>query len=147
MSISAISGAAGSYAANFQSAFTQRRSDFSALGLALKSGDLAGAKAAFAALQADMKNIAGQTAQPSASGTQKSDLFTQLAQALASGDLTGAQQAFAALQAQAGHGHHHRHCGGGTSAGSPANASGGNASSGTDGNALASTGTVLDTSA
>lgn len=105
----AIDGISGSSAAHSTMAayYKQRQQDFSALGQALSAGDLAGARKAFAALQADSGNIkaASQTAgAQNGKGGSTGDLFAALKKALDSGDLAGAQQAFAALvQARASH--------------------------------------------
>jgi len=162
MSLSILGGVAASALSTVQNPFAQRRSDFAALGQALKSGDLAGAQSAFAALQADRSGFAnalqgasGGNAVPgasAASGSAATDPFSQLAAALASGDLAAAQSAFAALQA--GHGHHHHHGGGsgvpaaaGASASTGTSAGGGSAGAGdsdNDGDGASGVGSLIN---
>ena len=91
-------------------AFKQRRRDVEALGQALSSGNLSGAKRAFSALQQDFKNprVTQPGPQAQVNGQDKFQAALKaLAQALGTGDLAAAQNAFAVLQ-QA-HGYHHRH--------------------------------------
>jgi len=82
-------------------AFRQREQDFTRLGHALQSGDLAGAQQAFAALKKDTQTI--QHAQqlrslPSGQNARGSRNFKEIESALNSGDLSGAQKAFAIVQ-------------------------------------------------
>jgi outer membrane protein assembly factor BamD (BamD/ComL family) len=107
----------------WQTNMQQRKQDFSQLGSALQSGDLASAQKAFTDLQSLQP---GGTAQGSggaatnstnnSSGNTSSNDFAALGQALQSGNLTDAQNAFAKIQsdmqAHKG-GHHHHHHGGG----------------------------------
>ena len=100
MSTSAISSA--SLYQQIQQYYQTRQSDLKQLGDALQSGDLAGAKAAFAAIVA-----LGKTG-PFAGGdpfkiTQREGDFNALGQALQSGNLADAQAAFATLQATFDH--------------------------------------------
>jgi hypothetical protein len=109
MSVSGISSGNNLYPAALQSANSQRRTDFQALGSALQSSDLAGAQAAFAALQRDLQGVGQTQAQ---SGVQSD--YQNLATALQSGDLPSAQKAFAALRQDLQtvlhrHSHHHHH--------------------------------------
>ncbi len=113
MSVSSVSSSAP-FQTNGVRPSRKRRQEFEALGKALKSGDLAGAKKAFAAL------TGGSGSSTSAAGaTQDNSPFAQLAQALQSGNLQAAQQAFAGM-VQNHHGHHgpHGHRGGGDGQGS-----------------------------
>ena len=80
------------------SAIKQRRQDFEALTQALNSGDLSGAKSAFAAIQQDFKTVTqAQEGQQIGSNTQNKfqNAFQALGQALNSSDLKAAQTAFA----------------------------------------------------
>jgi outer membrane protein assembly factor BamD (BamD/ComL family) len=93
--------------------------DYSALGQALQSGDLAGAQKAFSSLEQDLTNWSqtngtGSSSSNSPSSTQTSlnNDYKALAQALQSGNLSDAQTAFSSVQQdlqniQQGQGHHH----------------------------------------
>jgi hypothetical protein len=88
------------------SAIKQRRQDFEALTQALNSGDLSGAKTAFAAIQQNFKTVTqAQEGQQIGSNTQNKfqSAFQALGQALNSSDLKSAQTAFANLQQARGH--------------------------------------------
>src|SRR5512135_2855409 len=114
MSVTSVSFGNNSFAQGPQSAaFQQRKQDFSALQSALSSGDLDGAKKAFASLQQDTQSIRqgrssqgtdqdgdndGSKGAQSSNGGQGKQDFTALQNALNAGDLKGAQQAFASLQ-------------------------------------------------
>lgn len=112
MSVTGIGSIANAYQNTVQNTAAQRRSDFQQLAQALQSGDLSGARQAFAALRqtfgASKPDQAGNQFGNSPGG-QSNGPFAALAQALQSGDLSGAQQAFAALRTQmhGAHGHHH----------------------------------------
>ncbi|HWA82500.1 MAG TPA: hypothetical protein VG820_03640 [Fimbriimonadaceae bacterium] len=84
---------------------TQMAQNFKALSSALQSGDLAGARKAFGALQANAPKNASAQNDPAAKD------FDALGQALQSGDLGAAQKAFATIQQdmQAKWGHHGGH--------------------------------------
>ena len=86
------------YQANGANNSQQRRQSLEALTQALQSGNLDGAKQAYAAL---VQNTPG-------AGTNPNSPLAKIGQALQSGDLAGAQTAFAAIQS-ARHGHHHHH--------------------------------------
>lgn len=90
-----------------QAEFKKMRTDFKALSTAMKSGDLAGAQKAYAALQLDQSNMPNQT------NTPLGQDISNLGSALSAGDMTGAQKAFATLQqdAQKLHQGHHNHHG------------------------------------
>ena len=110
------------------------------LGQALKSGNLADAQQAYAALTQNAPN-SGQTGQG-----QLSQDFTTVGDALKSGDLTSAQDAFLKLQQDlksAGHAHHHRHHKG-TGDTQSATASTTDAASSTGDSNLQSSGTTID---
>jgi hypothetical protein len=84
--------------------FQERGADQRALGVALKSGDLAGAQAQFNAIQslAQSGPFAATSGSPTADAykiTQRQQDFAAIGQALQAGDLSGAQAAFAQLQA------------------------------------------------
>lgn len=120
----------GSYGAAEQMQWQQRRQNFDALSQAISSGNLAGAKDAFAKIQSQMSG-----------GNINPDSFLgKLGAALQSGDITSAQQILAARQsrdgsqtagsaqasaasdasttsANAASGHRHHHHGGGASLG------------------------------
>ena len=88
------------------SAIKQRREDFAALTQALSSGDLSGAKSAFASIEQNFKTVtqAQEGQQIGANGQNKfQTAFQALGQALNSGDLKAAQNAFANLQQARGH--------------------------------------------
>lgn len=124
MSVNSVNSTTGSMQevqSGQASAFKQRRQDFQSLAKALDSNDLAGAQAAFAALQKDLQAVPqGSSAQQGGQSTIK-DGINAIGAALSAGDLSGAQKALAQvkqdMQAQAGkarHGHHgHRHHGAG----------------------------------
>ncbi len=121
MSIDSISGgssAAAAITAQQQNPKGKIGQDFQALSKALSSVDLAGAKTAFATMQADMKSRGGKkndgdaddngAGTGSATGSNSSTNPLQaLAAALQSGDIESAQSALS--QMQSGHGHHHHH--------------------------------------
>ncbi len=88
------------------SAWQQRQQNFQALAQALNSGDLTGAKAAYAALTAN--NSGGASSSPNSP-------LAQLGQALQSGDLAGAQTAFSAMRS----GHHHHGSASGSATAAP----------------------------
>jgi hypothetical protein len=77
-----------------------RQSDLQGLEQSFKSGDLSGAKSAFAALQEELQKVQSnqQVNQTTNSGKLLSDDLQGLAQSLRSGDLAGAQRAFATLE-------------------------------------------------
>ncbi len=130
MSVSGISSG-NSYQYSFQNINAQRNQDFTQLGQALQSGNLASAQSDFAALQ-QLSNNSGQTSGSQTSGTQTSSTqtdgtatnpistdFGSLAQALQSGNITTAQTDFTKLeqdlqtsgseQTSGVHHHHHHH--------------------------------------
>ena len=100
-----------------------RPSSFKNLAKSLESGDLAGAQAAFAALQQNAP--AGAPAGAAGKANPIGDDISAIGKALSAGDLTAAQQAFAKLRddgkaaqgTQAAGGHHHGHHGGAKPAG------------------------------
>jgi len=102
MSTAAVS--ASSVQSQLQPYFQERSADQKALGVALKSGDLAGAQAQFNAIQslAQAGPFAATSGSPTANAykiTQRQQDFAAIGQALQAGDLSGAQTAFAQLQA------------------------------------------------
>jgi DNA-binding FadR family transcriptional regulator len=101
MAVSSItSSAAGGYQPNQQTNFRQT---FSQLLQAIQSGDLSGARQAYAAL-GDLQNQG-----PSADANSPfAQALSQIGQALQNGDIGGAQQALQSLaqQSQATHHHH-----------------------------------------
>lgn len=121
MSISAVSTSSSINSANplqtWRTFIQQKKQDISAIGTALKSGDLTSAQKAFSDLQSLSSAAQGQTKTLSKASSVPDD-FGSLGQALQSGSLSDAQAAYAKLQtdmqAQAG-GHHHRHHGPGNS--------------------------------
>ncbi len=114
MSVAGISSTSAVHPSNLQSVFQQRRSDFQQLSQTLKSGDLAGAQAAFDALSNLGKNASnsGANSGPFRNSRLAQD-FNNLGQELQSGDLAGAQQAFGTLQQDIQASRHH--FGGGSS--------------------------------
>jgi hypothetical protein len=116
MSISGIPSPSNSYFTSPTNGSNSFRTDFSQLADALNSGDLSGARSAFAALQQLQPGRFGAASSSSASGASatspiSTDIAT-LSKALQSGDLTGAQAAFQKLQQDRGatqQGHHHHH--------------------------------------
>ena len=113
--ISSVDNTYQTYQANWQNNFSQVRQGFKSLASALQSGDLTGARQAFAALQQSLPNSSAgnqtQTGQPGSGQNQFATDFTALGQALQSGNVTQAQKALATLQQdmQSVQGHHHRH--------------------------------------
>jgi hypothetical protein len=107
MSDLSVSSSASSLQQVNQSQWAQVKNDWQQLGQALQSGDLAGARKAFAALQKDAPPPPQGAASPAGLGSSTQDPFAALAKALQSGDLAGAQQAFSQLQQARGHHHHH----------------------------------------
>jgi Skp family chaperone for outer membrane proteins len=115
-SVSGVSSSLSQYQLTLQNMFKQRQQDFSALGAALQSGDLASAQKAYSAL---FQNTSSSSQTPNTQQSGNSGIQTDvnaLGQALQSGDLKGAQSAYAKLQqdlqtahAQTAHAHHHRH--------------------------------------
>lgn len=121
MTIASISSNINSYQSNVQGHFKQRQQAFENLASALQSGDLSGARTAYATLQKL------QPGRPSQSGQQGENApdpissdFATLGTALQSGNLADAQTAFATLQkdfqnlqpgqgGQQGVGYHHPH--------------------------------------
>ncbi|MCX5816525.1 MAG: hypothetical protein NTX75_09850 [Proteobacteria bacterium] len=80
------------------SQFQQIGKDFTDLGQCLISGDLAGARKAFAALNQDLQSVGqSQSVQQTGGNSQPSNDLAAVGNALQSGDLTGAQKAFATL--------------------------------------------------
>jgi hypothetical protein len=83
--------------------FQERGADQKALGVALRSGDLAGAQQQFNAIQSLAQNGPfASSGSPTANAykiTQRQQDFAAIGQALQAGDLAGAQAAFAQLQA------------------------------------------------
>ncbi len=134
MTLSGV-GSNSSMQQSWQATMQQRKQDFSQLGAALQSGDLAGARKAFSDLQSVTSGGQGQksatsstTGSSSGKNSTLSDDFSSLSQALQSGNVTDAQTAFAKLQtdmqAQKKGGHHH-HGGAGSSSSSSSSSSGG----------------------
>ncbi len=119
MTVTNVSPAANPYSNTVQNPWQQQAQDFKTLQSALQSGDLSGARSAFAALQKDMANNSQAASSTSASGQSDplSSAFQALQSALQSGNLSGAQSAFAAIQqdmqnsgsTQRAHHHHHHH--------------------------------------
>ena len=106
MTVSGISSVGSSLVAA-QASLKDRQADFQALGSALNSGDLAGARKAFADF---LQTVPGANGVGSVTGSSPIGKDLQaLDSALQSGDVAGAQQAFAGLQqeVQKAHGHHH----------------------------------------
>jgi iron uptake system EfeUOB component EfeO/EfeM len=110
MTISGISSATNpyqTYQTYGQNNFAQFQQDLQTVGSALQSGDLAGAKKAFADLQQLMPN--------SSTSNQTQNAFTTdlnaVGQALQSGSVSDAQAAYGKLQQdmQSVQGHHHHH--------------------------------------
>ena len=87
------------------------RQQFLQLMKAINSGDLSGARQAYAALTQAQTDTGKQPDPNSPIG----QALAQIGQALQSGDINGAQQALAALKQQQGQGghHHHHHAAGG----------------------------------
>lgn len=136
-SISSVDSSARSVQSNWQTTANQRKQDLANLSQSLQSGDLAGAKTAFADLQkVDPKRFGANNNAGSGSSSSSNPLqndIKALSQALSNNDLSGAQKAFAQLQtdfkAQASgaggsgspvHRHHHHHDSDGDSNGSTA---------------------------
>jgi hypothetical protein len=96
MSVGAIS--AGSLAQDVltSSNITQAQQAWQTLGNSLASGNLSGAKAAFATVQQLNQNLSNESG--TATSTQLSTDMTALGSALTAGDLTTAQTAFATVQ-------------------------------------------------
>lgn len=104
-SISSNYAAQNPYKANMVNDFKQGKSDFQVLGSAIQSGDLAGAQAAFAALNQDVaayqqdRTAAGLS--PYLSDSQRQDALKSMssfAADLQSGDISAAQDTYAQLQ-------------------------------------------------
>jgi outer membrane protein assembly factor BamD (BamD/ComL family) len=91
MSISAVSSSSGVSQAFWQTSVNPQKQTFHQLSKALKSGDLAGAKEAFASLQ---QNAAGGQS----SAVSITNDFASLQKDLDSGDLDGAKSAFSQLK-------------------------------------------------
>ena len=139
-SVSGVSTSLNQYQVDWQNNLKQWQQNFSQLGTALQSGDLAGAQAAFSALlQNTPASSPTQTSQQGGATGIKAD-FDALGQALQSGDVDAAKTAFTKLQQDlqtARAHHHHHHHGQATGQSSSANsvadlletASGGNSSS------------------
>jgi outer membrane protein assembly factor BamD (BamD/ComL family) len=115
MNVSAINSASNPYQSSVQGVYQQRAQDFRSLQNALQSGDLSGAKQAFASLQSNAPNSTqapGGAVNTSGQSSPFAKDFQTLQSALQSGDLSGAQNAFATLKqdmqgAQGFRGHHH----------------------------------------
>ncbi|MEO8627358.1 MAG: hypothetical protein ABI612_04560 [Betaproteobacteria bacterium] len=95
----------GSYTPSAQieqsSAHRQRRQDFDALSQALRSGDLSGAKSAFAAIQQDIKTGTQTQSSHKIETNDQSPIkvaFQALKDAINSSDLSAAQSAFSTLE-------------------------------------------------
>jgi hypothetical protein len=108
----------GSTAASAASTSWQnRRQNFGSLVSSIKSGDLAAAQQAFAALSgqsaSDSTSNTSATSASSSTGndTPQQNGLAAVGQALANGDIKGAQQALANMFAQRAGGHHHHHGG------------------------------------
>jgi hypothetical protein len=103
MTVSSVSLTLTSHQIDVQNSWNQPVQDYTALQNALQAGDLAGAQAAFSALQKDLQTPS-QTTQGTGAAGQNAGMIQggkdpeALANALNSGDLSGAQQAFASLQ-------------------------------------------------
>jgi hypothetical protein len=109
-SVSSVSSSLNQYQVNLQNTLKQLQQDFSNLGTALQSGDLAGVQTPFSTLlQSISASDLTQTGQQS--GTTITADFAALGQALQSGDVNAAKTAFTQLQQdlQSVHGHHHHH--------------------------------------
>src|SRR6185369_8169811 len=105
MSVSSIGSSRAASPFSVQNNFKKPFEDLKALKSALKSGDLAAAKAAFATFTKDIQKPAGSTpsgdsspAAPSAAASSVANDLKSLEAALNSGDISAAQQAFASLQ-------------------------------------------------
>lgn len=116
-SISNLTTAAPTQSAT--SPYRKIKQDLQELGTALQSGNLSGARTAFATLQQDAPNLTAQS-QNANTTNPRAQALAALGTALQSGNLAQAQQAFANLQqvtqgsmAAQGHHHHHHHSGGG----------------------------------
>jgi hypothetical protein len=112
MSISNISSTNHPFLSTVQNGVQQRRSDFKALGEALSSGDLDGAKQAFEAVISDQKKLVDTISSRSkkvdstaSSGDineavqQRHADFVNLGKSLGAGDISGAQEAFKSVLA------------------------------------------------
>jgi hypothetical protein len=101
MTVSGISSVSGAYQTDAQNPSKQRVQVLKELQASLQTGDLSGARQAFAALQKDLQTVC-QTAissgTPGSNGTRIASNFQALQSALNSGDLSTAQQAFAGLK-------------------------------------------------
>jgi hypothetical protein len=76
----------------------QMGKDFADLGQCLNSGDLEGARKAFATLKQDLQNVGqSQNVQQTGGSSQLSNDLAALGNVLQSGDLAGARKAFATL--------------------------------------------------
>ena len=98
MSISGIAASTNGHANGIQVWFPQLRNAITTLTTSLASGDLTGAKKAYAALMQDTQNV-GQTQNgpQTAANSQFSTDLAAIGDALQSDDLAGAQKAFATL--------------------------------------------------
>ncbi len=91
--------------------FSKMKQAWQQLSQSLQSGDLDGAKTAFATITQLQQQVQSSKGTSSNQNSQLSADMKTLGQALQSGDLSSAQSAFAAVQKdmQAAHGHHHHH--------------------------------------
>ena len=122
------------------------RQQFLQLANAISSGNLTGARQAFAQLGQSLGLAATGSNSPSTPANPFMQALATIGQDLQSGDLQGAQQTLASLQEQArsGRGHHHHH-GGGQHGGA---ATGANASANATASLLADgSGAILDITA
>jgi len=123
---SSITSANNAYPIANQRSFGRIIRDFSSIGSALQTGNVASAQSALSAFQQNLQNNPQTSAsQPFGANTKANTDFQNLASALKSGDLSTAQKAFSSLQADLksaqpamkSHGGHHHHGSGGGSAG------------------------------
>jgi hypothetical protein len=125
MAVSTVAGT--SYQANLPSSDIVQ--DFRKLVSSLKSGDLAGAQQAYAALDQAQASGQGRAIDPN---SPFGKALAQIGQALQNGDLAGAQQALASLSQHGAHRNHHHHHG----SGSPSGQSAGGGTAGADGSTV-----------
>ncbi len=117
--VSSSSNSISSAQTEQSSAHRQRRQDFDALSKALSSGDLSGAKSAFAAIQQDIKAVTQtQSSQKTETNTQSpvKIAFQALKDAISSNDLTAAQSSFSTLEQLRGQRHQGQRADGNTNA-------------------------------
>jgi hypothetical protein len=112
MSVTGVISAADPYFLQTNSSFKARKSDFSTMAQAIKTGDLSTAQTALASFLNNVKDPQSSNSIFS-SNTQVGKDLQSLQSALQSGDTKGAQSALQTLQADlskvAGGKHHHHH--------------------------------------